>query len=288
MRRIGLLLLSILILGTLTVAASHFFNPPENKQPVQTVTVSEKPPTLDNRLNILLLGLDDGTYEDSTSARRSDAMLVASIDPEHKSVELLSIPRDSRVSIPGYDGMDKITHAFFYGGADLSVRTVEKLLNIPIHYYVVIDWQAFIKVIDILGGINIDVEENMNYDDPYEDLHIHLTKGYQHLNGEQAGEYVRFRHDELGDIGRVQRQQHFLSALTDQLLQSGTILKLPSLLSTINQYIKTDMSLYTMLKIANTLKSLQLGSVHTAMLPGDFATIDNISYWIPNISQTRK
>ena len=241
-----------------------------------------------NRINILLLGTDDGDPDNPGGPRRSDTMIVASINPENKTVNILSIPRDSRVHIPGHPGYDKITHAFFYGGPDLAIRTVEDNFHIPIHYYTAINWQAFIKVVDILGGVDLDVAENMNYEDPYENLSIHLDKGYQHLNGEKAGEYVRFRHDELGDIGRVQRQEQFLRAMTTQMLQAGTILKLPALLTTISDYVQTNMDTYTLVKIANILKDMKADSFHAEMVPGDFATMDDLSYWIPNMAATQK
>lgn len=240
------------------------------------------------RINILLLGVDDGDPEDSGAPRRSDTMMVASIQPVDKSIAILSIPRDSRVSIPGRAGYEKVAHAFAYGGPTLAVRTVENNFDIPVDYYMVIDWKAFIRVVDILGGVSLNVERNMDYEDPYENLSIHLRKGYQHLNGEQAGEYVRFRHDELGDIGRVQRQETFLKALTSQLLQAGTILKLPALISTVSHYVQTDMNTAALAKVTNVLKDMNSNSLHTQMLPGDFATIDGLSYWMPSASETRK
>lgn len=248
-------------------------------------TVSE---IKDNKtINILLLGLDEGDLENRAGPKRSDTMMVASINPVDKTINMLSIPRDSKVSIPGRSGYDKITHAFFYGGPKLAVRTVEDNFHIPINYYTVIDWKAFIEVIDILGGVDINVEHDMDYEDPYENLYIHLSKGYQHLNGEQAGQYVRFRHDELGDIGRVQRQEVFLKALNSQLFKTGTILKLPALITTISHYLQTDINTATLVKIANVLKDMRTDSIHTEMIPGDFATIDDISYWVPDMARTQ-
>ncbi|SDD46985.1 LCP family protein [Sporomusa acidovorans] len=261
----------------------------ESKQPslpVPLVTINE--PAEKNRINILLFGLDDGDPDNPGSPRRSDTMMVASLNPADKTVNILSIPRDSKVNIPGRPGFDKITHAFFYGGPSLAVRTVEENFHIPINYYITIDWKAFIRVVDILGGVNLNVENDMNYDDPYENLSIHLNKGYQHLNGKQSGEYVRYRHDELGDIGRVQRQENFLKALSSQMLQAGTILKLPALITTIGQYIQTDMNMYTMAKIANLLKDMKADFLYCQMVPGDFATIDELSYWLPDMAELQK
>lgn len=239
-------------------------------------------PTLKSSITILLIGVDDGDPDTPNSPRHSDTMMVANINFDNNSVNLLSIPRDSRVKIPGYGDYDKINHAYFYGGTALAVRTVENLLAIPINYYVIIDWKSFIKVIDILGGVNLTIAQDMNYDDPYENLSIHLVKGNQHLDGEKSGEYVRYRHDELGDIGRVERQQYFLKTLTNQILQPTIILKVPALLTTISQYVHTDMNFYVLAKIGNMLRNMKSDSLHTEMLPGDFATIDDISYWLPD------
>jgi len=265
---------------------------PSRESGLNTVDGSTGPQQLPSgahkRINILILGLDDGDFDNPDNPRRSDTMIVANIDPEAKTVNLLSIPRDSRVRIPGQAGYDKIAHAFFYGGPELAVRTVESFLNVPIDYYVVIDWQAFIKVTDILGGVDLNVEHAMNYDDPYENLSIHLPKGFQHLDGQKSGEYVRFRHDELGDIGRVQRQGLFLQALESQLLQTGTIVKLPALVTALYRYVHTDMNIYTMVKLAETLKDVRSENLHTAMIPGDFATINDLSYWVPDMANTKK
>ena len=243
--------------------------------------ISSKP------ITILLIGLDDGDPDHSDSPRRSDTMIAASLDPRSKTINLLSIPRDSRVMIPGRNGYDKIAHAYSYGGPDLAVRTVTDFLAIPIDYYIAIEWQSFIKVVDILGGVNLNVEHAMNYDDPYDNLSIHIPKGNQHLDGKTSGEYVRYRHDELGDIGRVERQQIFLKALSSQMLQSGTLLKLPALMATISDYVRTDMNLLALAKVANIVRDINSDSLHTEMIPGDFATIDDISYWAPDLKQTQ-
>ncbi len=243
--------------------------------------------TLSKRVNILVLGIDYGDNEVSGSPKRSDTLIVASVDPVAGTVSVLSIPRDTRVAIPGRSGYDKIAHAYAYGGPQLSARTVEAFLGIPINYYVTLDWQGFISVVDILGGVDMYVEQDMNYEDPYCGLSIHLKKGFQHLDGEKAGQYVRYRHDELGDIGRVQRQQRFLKAMSDEMLQVGTLVKLPALTTTIRQYVASDMPPLVMLRLANTLKGFRDGGLKSELLPGRFATIDGLSYWVPDKEGTK-
>jgi len=283
-----ILLVAVVALTGATVYA--YLNMVRVSSAVQVVKSKERPPeTLTNRVNILLLGVDDKDRDNpGNDARRSDTMMVASIRPEDGTINLLSLPRDTMVAIPGRKGYDKINHAYAYGGVQLAKSTVEQFLQVPINYYVVLDWQAFIKTIDTLGGVDLYVEHDMHYQDPYAELDIAINKGYQHLDGEKAGQYVRFRSDELGDIGRVQRQQRFLKALAKETMQVSTIFKVPALVSTLDQYIETDMSAMTMIKVGNSLKSFNSNNLVAEMLPGDFATINELSYWIPNKEQTQQ
>lgn len=284
-----LLFILVTFLASLSWAAVYayqrFSSVPVASSNVET---RKKPEASGKYINILLMGVDDGDNEYPDAPQRSDTMILASLNQENGTVNLLSIPRDTRVTIPGHKGAEKITHAFFYGGSPLAIATVEQLLQVPVHYYVVIDWQAFIKVVDILGGVDLYVEADMNYEDPYANLAIHLKKGYQHLDGNKAGQYVRFRSDELGDIGRVQRQQRFLKAMMERTMHASTILKVPSLLHTMEQYVTTDISTFKMIKLANVLKSYKNGDLHADMLPGNFATIDGISFWSHNQEQTKQ
>ncbi|VBB07887.1 Hypothetical protein LUCI_3152 [Lucifera butyrica] len=242
----------------------------------------------DKRINILLLGVDNGDKEHPGTSRHSDTVIVAGINTADGSIRLLSIPRDTKVDIPGQKGFDKIANAFAYGGPDLLARTVEESFHIPINYYAVLDWQAFVKIVNILGGVDLYVEHDMNYEDPYDNLRIHLLKGYQHLDGLKAGEYVRFRHDELGDIGRVQRQQRFLKTFSSELFQWKTLFKVPAFISAYRQYIHTDIPAVAWVKMAVALKSLKGGGLYTEMLPGDFATINGSSYWVVNKEETKQ
>ena len=287
-RLILLLIMLAAIVTSLSWAAIHTYKKISSVQTLSTAVETDKPSESASKyINILLLGIDNGDLENPGSPQRTDTMMVVSISKEEGTIHLLSIPRDTKVTIPGHKGSDKIAHAFFYGGTDLAKRTVEDLLQLPIHHFMVIDWQAFIKTIDQLGGVDLYVENNMHYEDPYANLEIHLSKGYQHLDGSQAGQYVRFRSDELGDIGRVQRQQRFLKAFTEQTLQVSTLLKLPAFLRTYEQYVTTDITGYEMVKLANQLKTFRTGNLYTEMLPGNFATIDGLSYWVHDQEQTR-
>ena len=218
--RWGRLVFVLLVLAVLLTGAfwgtvwiyDNFINPPK----VDVVGASDKitqNEKLNKRINILLLGIDDGDSDAAPDEpKRTDAMMLASFDPGDNKVALLSLPRDTKVQIPGRAGWDKLNAAYAYGGVMMAKQTVANLLQVPIHYYVLVDWRAFIDVIDLIGGVDLYVEKDMYYEDPYADLVIDIKHGYQHLDGKRAGEYVRFRKDELGDIGRVQRQQKFMKA----------------------------------------------------------------------------
>ena len=242
-----------------------------------------------NRINILLVGIDDGEIGNpKNSPHRSDSMLLAGVHKGTGSVSLLSIPRDTRVAIPGHSSNDKFGHSFAYGGIELTKATTEEFLKIPVHYYVVADWQGFIRVVDALGGVDLNVDANMDYEDPYANLKIHLKKGFQHLNGQQAGEYVRFRHDEMGDIGRVARQQKFLKALAAQAIKPGNLIRLPQIVGIMGQSVQTNMNMWSFREIFSALPALKNNQIQSDMIPGNFANIGGLSYWSPDREETKK
>ena len=138
--------------------------------------------------NIVVMGVD----ERDTDAGRSDTLFVVMLDPKNNNVSLLSIPRDTMVRVPGR-GWDKINHAFAYGGHKLTQQTVEEFLGIQINNYVVVDFSGFKDLVNAIGGIDINVEKDMYYEDPYDNLVIDLQQGRQHLDGEKAIQYVRYR-----------------------------------------------------------------------------------------------
>ena len=242
-----------------------------------------------NRINILLVGVDDGELADpKNSPHRSDSALLLGFHKGTGAVSLLSIPRDTRVAIPGHSSNDKFGHSFAYGGIDLTIATLQDFLKVPVHYYVVADWQGFIRVVDALGGVDLNVEADMNYEDPYAKLKIHLKKGFQHLNGQQAGQYVRFRHDEMGDIGRVARQQKFLKALATQAIRPINIIRLPQIVAILGENVQTNMTPWTFQQVFVAIPSLKNNKIQTDMIPGNFANIGGVSYWAPDQGETRK
>ena len=189
------------------------------------VAEKEKKPE-DVTKNYLILGVDERDGDNG----RSDTIIVLSMNLAQKRIGLISIPRDSIFAIPQH-GEDKINHAYTYGGVKFTKQAIETRFNLKIDNYVIFNFTNFKHMIDILGGVDVNVEKNMYYRDPYDGqdgLVIDLQKGLQHLDGEKAMEYVRYR-DEEGDIGRVGRQQKFLNAFLNKLTSPEKFLKLSAI-----------------------------------------------------------
>jgi LCP family protein required for cell wall assembly len=228
------------------------------------------------RVNILILGTDVNFVDKGIP--RSDTIKLASIDVAKPSIAILSIPRDTWVEIPGY-GNAKINSAYQRGGdieidrIDSAKTVITGLLSslagqdVPIDYYVRIQTGGFKRIVDALGGVEIDVEKQMDYDDNYQNLYIHLKPGRQVLDGTQAMGYVRFRHDAEGDYGRIRRQDQFIRALAAQIEKPETKSRLPRVLGAANEMLKTDLTLNDIRAIKRIAGTLGMEGVHTVLLP---------------------
>lgn len=242
-----------------------------------------------NKINIMVLGVD----ERGDDVGRSDTLFVVTVDTNTKEVAMLSIPRDTRVKIPGH-GWDKINHAYAWGGHKLTQQAVEGLMGIKIDHYIMINIAGFKKIIDAIGGVTIDVEKRMYYSDPYDDngdnggpFVIDLRPGVQHMDGRTAIQYVRYR-DEEGDIGRVQRQQKFLKAVMNEVTTPSVITKIPAIIREVSSVVKSDMSTTDMLSLAKILSDAQKKGLKTDMVPGKPAFISDVSYWLPDVVALRQ
>ena len=239
--------------------------------------------------NILVMGVDSATNEENPfKGNRSDTMLLVSVAPYGKNVNVISIPRDSKVYIAGRNKTDKINHAFAMGGAKLAQRTVEETFGVKIHNYLAISNAGVIKAIDILGGLPIYIEKNMKYNDYTAKLHINLKQGNHVLTGKEVEGYLRFRHDSFGDIGRIRRQQWFFNALLSHLKDPSVIVKLPELLKIIPDYIQTDLSAYDLTKYLGMAKNVDASAIQIATIPGAPSTKGIISYWIIEPEKTQE
>lgn len=286
----GWLFLLIFLLFIGTVGASYVLFSLLNPSVKQQNRVHEDKPvktlmSLKDKTTLMIMGVD--RRDDDVG--RSDTLMVATIDPNKNTAALISVPRDTRVKISGH-GYEKINHAYAYGGHTLSRRSVEGLLGVPMEHYVLVDIRAFERIIDALGGVDINVEKRMYYEDPWDDdggLVIDLRPGLQHMDGETAIQYVRYR-DEDGDIGRIARQQKFMQAVMDKLATPSILLKLPAIIKEINSAVETDLSFNDMLGMVNIVRDVQAHGVKMDMVPGRPAYINDISYWLPDLVELRR
>lgn len=278
-------MLGTIFIFVLAAIAGAFFAQSSLLDRAKTTEQKEELLTAKDKATIMIMGVD----ERSDDVGRSDTLMVATIDPARKEAALLSIPRDTRVAIPR-NGYDKINAAYAYGGEQLTQRTVEDFLGIRIDHYIIVNIHAFQKIVDAIGGIDIDVEKRMYYEDPWDDdggLIIDLRPGMQHMDGKTAVTYVRYR-DEEGDIGRVKRQQKFMRACMDAVTTPAILPRLPGIIASVIDSVKTDLSVRQMLEFIGTLKESQAKGLRTEMVPGRPLYINEISYWIPDMGQLRR
>ena len=229
-----------------------------------------------------------GVDRRSDDVGRSDTLMVASVDTAKEKAALLSIPRDTRVAIEG-NGNDKINHAYAFGGHKLTQKSVEGLLGVKIDHYILIDTRAFERIIDAIGGIDINVRKRMHYEDPWDDdggLVIDFYPGEQHMDGKKAMEYVRYRDGE-GDIGRIGRQQTFMKAVLAKLISPDMLPRLPQVIEEVRTSMETDMSAMELLGFARVLKGVQAQGLEAKMVPGSPGFHEDISYWLPDIPELR-
>ena len=258
-----------------------------------TNSAKEKPefvlPFGPRKQNILLLGVDsNGADSDLWVGTRTDTIILLNVDPRTKTLNAISIPRDSKVYLPKGMGIQKVNAAHAIGGVEMTVKTIENTLGVKVDKYIMVHDDAVRAIVDAIGGVDIFVEKNMKYNDYTGKLHINFTKGHHKLTGNDVVEYLRFRHDALGDIGRTQRQQWFLRGLLASLQKPETITKIPKIVSVANKYIKTDMSVYEMTQYASLAKGFDMDNIEIAMLPGTPNKQGYISYWILDPEKTQE
>ncbi len=242
------------------------------------------PLRLTRRVNILVIGTDVtiGPRRQILPVARADSLLLVSVDPEHEKINALSIPRDTRAAIPGV-GVSKINAAYAFGGPGLTIRAVEDLLGVRVDYYIKLGPASFARLVDAIGGVEVDVEKDMRYTDTWAGLRINLKKGRQVLDGAQAEGYIRFRHDALGDIGRVERQQKILMAIFRKLKNPAMLVRAPQLIRAFTDNTQTNLTLPEMMSLGMVALRLEEADIRTATLPGTFAP----NFWEPDWPRAR-
>ncbi len=241
---------------------------------------------LERPYQVLVMGIDRVPHvpldDPASFDGRSDTLILIRFDPIAKRINLLSIPRDTRVHIAGY-GRQKINSANVFGGAELAKAVVSQTLNhVHIDRVVRLDTKSIVDLVDALGGVEVNVPQRMLYRDRTQNLEIDLHPGVQVLNGKQAEGFVRYRDPYDADLGRIKRQQIMLKALQAKLADPLVITRLPDLIGVVQKHINTDLSFEEMLAIASFALSLKPNQVHLATLPGRPSEVGEFdtSYWL--------
>ena len=210
------------------------------------------------RKNILVLGTDK-------SGLRSDVMMIFSFSDKEKSINTVSIPRDTRVQL--YGRYQKINSALAIGEEDLSIQAVKDVTGIPIHEFVKVNFQAVSDVVDALDGVEFEVPQNMRYNDPYQDLVIDLDEGLQVLDGDKALQLLRFRKYPMGDLQRVQVQQDFIKTAFKQKLKLKYVFKAGKIFEAIEENITSSLKVAEVTKLARQVMSSGVSEINTLELP---------------------
>lgn len=244
---------------------------------VLTTDVNDLPPEARNLGYHALVNSFDGL---------SDTMLLIRFNPHTDQLVVLSLPRDTRTLVQGR--MTKLNEANYEGGPALAAMSVSDLLGgVEIDRYVRINVQGVEKLVDALGGVEVNVPKDMSYQDDSQHLYINLKAGEQRLDGDQALQFLRFRYDDHGDIGRIQRQQMLMRAVLEQAMNPKTIARLPKTLSVIQSHVDTNLSVEELLALAGFASKINTANIQMLMLPGEFSSSSDfeLSYWLPNLSE---
>lgn len=277
-------------------------------------------------VNVLLIGVDEGGY-------RSDTIMLASLDGHSNRVSILSIPRDTMVKINGStqkinatmgfarsssssdeeDGEPIVTAtpdplaqelnvhpselSMSEGHEDLLIEKIKSITGLPIHYFITVDFDGFIEVIEALDGVDFDVPYDMDYDDPVQSLHIHLKAGPQHLDGAHAHQFVRFRHNNngsapgeyvMGDEGRIHWQQQFIKEVINQKLNAQYLSKINEVFTVVKNNVRTNLTVTDVARNLNALTKVSLDDITTYQLPGEYEYTDNLWYYVHSQKKTEE
>lgn len=224
----------------------------------------------DKFYTFLLCGTDDGNGN-------TDTIMVASYDVENQKLNIVSVPRDTMINVSW--SIKKINSAYGVGGVERLEEELSKIIGFHVDYYIKVDLEAFVKVVDTIGGVDFDVPINMNYDDPTQNLHIHIDKGMQHLTGEEAIGVVRFRKGYPdADLGRIKTQQAFLKAVAEQTLRIGNLTKIRQFAEIFSEYVDSDLSVGNMIWFGQQFMKLDSEDISFYTLPNSTGTFRNQSY----------
>lgn len=290
----ALVLLLVTLLALAGLGGLAFYKPLEAKPPLDPKRESDQPyahsqtpappPLPVKRTTFLLMGVDKRPDDSG----RADTMIVVAFNPATEQLSMVSLPRDTWVQIPGH-GYDKVNHAYAFGGEKLALHTAQSLIGIPIDHYVTLSFQGFQRIVDEIGGIDVDAEKRLYYEDPYDTsmgpdgLVIDIQPGLQRMSGDTALKYSRFRMDDEGDLGRIRRQQQVTRSLMKTASKPVILARIPQLIPALASAVETDLSIGEMLRLATSAKESLKNALKTASLGGKPQNIGGIDFLIPNL-----
>ncbi|PWW45229.1 MULTISPECIES: LCP family protein [Paenibacillus] len=279
---LGILGYGIFVYYTVKSTANNMYEPLDPVKPVSIVTdvrggkeinIHDKDP-----FTVMVMGVD----ERSTDTGRTDTIIVLSVNPAKKSVLMFNIPRDTRTEIVGHGTVDKINHAYAFGGVNMAVDTVEKFLDAPIDYYIKVNMQGFKQLVDLLGGVEVNNHFAFDYQGH------HYSEGLIKLNGNEALGYTRMRYDDpRGDLGRNGRQRQVLEYLMHSTLQVSNVIHLQTILAEIENNVRTDITFEEMKSLLINYRS-DLENIKTVELEGKGTKINGVYYYLIDQEERNK
>lgn len=243
--------------------------------------VSNKGKKVDDEILVLLVGVDASQNKENPEPTRTDTIMLCKINSKTGKVDLLSIPRDSRVKVR--DEFTKVNHAHAYGGIELTLKTLRDFLGLDIDYYAEVNFEAVENIVDRMGGVNYKVPDGViiNADG------VNIKPGMNKMNGKEVLTYLRARSIyENADLGRVNAQQQFLKAMVNEMVKKSKSISMTSLVESYFKDVKTNLPMSTMLDIASKISNFSSDKFSTYTVPGIPSMIDGISYYIPDFEKT--
>jgi LCP family protein required for cell wall assembly len=283
MLRLCVLLAGVLVAMLLFLYALRLVLPPNLRPSVGPISL-ESLPGMEPDYLVLVVGVDSNGAKGSQNTyvgSRTDTMLLVRPNPHYHTLNVVSLPRDSKVYLDAAQTkVGKLNSAHALGGIEKTKAVIEQAFGLPIQRYIAVDTKAIKALVEALGGVDLFVERRMHYTDNTAKLFINLEKGYQHLNGKQAEGFLRFRHDAYGDIGRIRRQQVFLDAMKKKMADPTLVFQLPQLIAAVQPYIQTNMGFNELLSLGGYVRGIQSQQLRFATLPGQISDSESTSYWI--------
>lgn len=277
-KKVVLYLIVLFIIGAASYGAYTYYSFQKAVEKMQKqdhpnnneVIVSDKLPHIDP-FSVLLLGIDEREHDTG----RTDTMIVVTVNPEKKSVKMLSIPRDARVEIVGNNTVEKINHAYARGGIPMSIATVESILNIPIDYYIAVNMEGFLQIIDVLGGVTVNNDIDLSHQQ------YTFPKGEVTLDGEEALIFTRIRYeDPRGDFGRQLRQKQLIEAIAAKAASPSTLLKLNDIFDVLGDNVQMNFPMNNLYQLQKLYSNLNKDIDQLQFEKGDGQRIDTLWYYL--------